>query len=92
MTRQEIKFDNDLKQKAIAWIMAKGLGVVVLVAWIISLQHDIREVKTQMHDLQTGALKENTEALRSNERTMYELSMRNSLLQSNNKKELPFNP
>lgn len=80
MTRQEFKLDNDLKKKAIAFIMAKGLGVTVLVAWIVMLTMQLNKLQDRVDILTDSTIKENTKAL-------YEFNLRNQKSQ-----QLPFNP
>lgn len=63
--------DEDLKGKAISWIMAKGLGVTVLVIWLTTLNMEVRELRANMDALQNNTIRENT-------RVLYEFNLKHN--------------
>lgn len=71
----DLKLDADLKQKAVGWLMAKGLGVMVLVAWVIVLTVKQDKLESRIDTLTDGIIKENTRAL-------YEFNLRNQINQT----------
>lgn len=59
-----------LQQTAITWVMAKGLGVVVLACYCITSSYAIKRLderteimRMQMFELQNNVIKENTKTM-----------------------------
>ncbi len=59
-----------LQQKAATWVMAKGLGVTILVAYCIvtslvikTMWEKVETMQMQMFELQNTIIKDNTKAI-----------------------------